>query len=126
MTLRDRYICPDCREIVDELPSVAHRIRENFGTHRAAVALGYRESTRCSCGGSYEPAEECKCCGELFAENELNREGLCGECEGHTEIQSEDRLSPRFAPRGVGTIKRTWVPTEHLIQKEGVINVVFV
>lgn len=125
MMFEEKYICTECREVVSELPCEEHKIREDFGIHRATVAVVYTETTRCECGGRLEPALHCRCCGEIFAESELNREEICAECESRIE-EAEDRLSPRFAPRRYAAIKIRWIPTENLMQKEDIINVALV
>jgi hypothetical protein len=55
----------------------------------------------------------CQICG-IETPDELINDGLCPTCDSFTEESAEDRLSPRYNPRGVGNIKGTWVPTENL------------
>lgn len=82
-----KYICPECRKVTDELPFRTRKIRENFGIGRFTVAEDHEELT-CKCGNYYVDAYPCECCGEFFTEDELNREGLCAECEREEAISA--------------------------------------
>lgn len=68
------YICENCGDLVDEVPSHTHydRVDGNW------AMSGYTtEEECCSCGGNYVEAVECKICGEYINPNDGR---ICKEC----------------------------------------------
>lgn len=56
---------------------------------------------------------KCQICGDETPDEMMN-DGLCPICDSFTDCENEDRLSPRYNPRGTGAIKSTWITTENL------------
>ena len=88
------YICPNCNQIVDELPTGRTSYPEPFGNgERSEIET----ITDCSCGGQFEEAAECKICGEVCA-NETLHDGFCPEClpDAYDDMKSSQNLSQLF------------------------------
>ena len=70
------YKCLDCGHIFEEGEQAIWEERHPYG-------MGYasEEFSGCPiCNGEYEETKQCKICGGEFLEDELNGEGVCGEC----------------------------------------------
>lgn len=61
------YICKGCGSVIEEL-----RMGQGGDVGEYAIE-------ECSCGGEYEEAIECPCCGEIIAESEMHEE-ICDDC----------------------------------------------
>jgi hypothetical protein len=70
------YICPDCGQIVDELPRGVDWVPAPFGNGSVPMETSDWD---CSCGGEYQCAAQCTKCGEyILGDDVIN--GLCPEC----------------------------------------------
>ena len=69
----ERYVCADCGNVVDEVPTERYVHNEIPG--------GYYEMIEepCFCGGHFEEGRECANCGEYEAESVLIG-GWCRAC----------------------------------------------
>lgn len=69
------YWCPNCFNVFDEPGFTREWVADECGEHCELWSCCPRcEST------DFEQAEQCEDCGGWFAPNEINADGLCGNC----------------------------------------------
>lgn len=83
------YICKDCGQVVDELPTYTER-EECWGHYEE-----FEYVDNCYCGGEWSEAVQCCCCGEYF---DLDRKELSKEVEKDFYSIDEEYIEEFFEP----------------------------
>lgn len=91
------YICPNCNQIVDELPTRREFLTNQYGG-KDAVNVSDRSCPKC--GENTVDAAECKICGEVYADETLH-DRICPEClpDAYDDMKSSQNLSQLFIQR---------------------------
>lgn len=108
------YICPDCGQIVDELPTRREFLTNQYGG-KDAVNVSDRSCPKC--GDVMVEATECKICEAVYKTDELH-DGYCPEClpDAYDDMKSSQSLSQFFIQRQkeeIEQLKQEIAKTEH-------------